>query len=350
MELITEYLPAISEYRDDGGFVHPGIGVSAGMLRTMQRHARAGDEPWRASFALLASHPRSSPEARMCYRPGEDDYTDIPFGDGGLRVAHDAQRDGDTAVKQALMYVVTGNPRHRAACMRILRAWYGVRSAALHRDQQIRWGIALYHLCFAAEIMRCTSGEDNGLLWSADDEARFRSFLSVVEFTVDGWWYFMNQHSYALKGYMAKAVFCGERGKYNVCVERATVHKAYESHEHGRSGSIKYQIPAITLDLETGATVSPPFIEVVEVGRDQAHAYGNIGSLSEIAMTSFIQGTRVDPLTGEASISPGAVGMFEFLSDRLLRGADYNARYNLGCPTQYYKTYFDAPTSWNRRH
>lgn len=349
-KMITNYIPTVTEYRDEAGFLHPGIGVSAKMLRTMQRHTRTGDEPWRSAFSLLSSHPRAGTDAGMSWKDGAAEYIDVPFGDGGLRVAHDAQCDGDTASKQAIMYVITGDSRHRANCMRIMRAWSRVRSAALHRDQQIRWGIALYKLCFTAEIMRCTSAEEPSLLWSDDDDGNFRRFLAAIEFTVDGWWYFMNQHSYALKGYMAKAVFCGEREKYDIAVERATVHRAYEPHNRGRSGSIKYQIAAITEDIETGERVDPPFIEVVETGRDQAHAYGNIGSLSEIAMTAHIQGTRVDPVTGESSGAPNAVGMFEFLSDRLLMGAEYIARYNLGYRTKYYKTYFDSLNSWNKRN
>ncbi len=347
---ITDFIPVITEYRDDAGFVHPGVGVSADMLRTMQRHARAHDEPWLPSMEKLSSHPRASADAGMSCKPESDEFIHIPFGDGGLAVAHCAQRDGDTASKQAIMYVITGDARYRENCMRILRAWMCARDAALHRDQQIRWGIALYHLCFAADIMRTTSSPDASLSWTPDDDERFRSFLNVVEFTVDGWWYFMNQHSYALKGWMAKTIFCGEREKYDIAVERATVHKAYEPHNRGRSGSIKYQIASITEDIETGEVVDPPFIEVTEVGRDQAHAYGNIGSLSEIAMTMYVQGTRVDPETGEASEDEGAVGAFEFLSDRLLAGADYIARFNLGYKTRYYRTYFDAPNSWNKRN
>ena len=347
--MITTYIPRIDEYRDEAGFIHPGIGVSAEQLRRMQRHARAKDEPWQSTFTLLSSHSRASLDAKIEYREGDPDYVTVPFGDGGLRVAHNAQRDGDTASKQAIMYVITGNVIHRERCMKILRLWSKIERAALHRDQQIRWGIALYRLCFAAEIMRCTSSPDADLVWCADDEKCFRRFLSAVEFTVNGWWYFMNQHSYGLKGYLAKAVFCGERDKYNVCVERASVHRAYEPHNMGRNGSIKYQCAEITEDAETGERVDPPFIEVVEAGRDQAHAYGNIGSLSEIAMTAYIQGTRIDPVTGEASDRDDAVGMFEFLDDRLLRGADYLAKYNLGYKTKYYKTYFNSPNLWNKR-
>ena len=347
--MITNYIPEIIESRDANGFVHPGIGVSAEQLRTMQKHARAGDEPWQSTFELLSSHPRAAVNAKIEYRDGDPDYITVPFADGGLRVAHNAQRDGDTASKQAIMYVITGDMHHRERCMKILRSWAQVEKAALHRDQQIRWGIALYRLCFAAEIMKYTTTENADLAWSIDDDNRFRSFLSAVEFTVDGWWYFMNQHSYALKGYMAKTIFCGEREKYNVCIERATVHRAYEPHNKGRNGSIKYQCAEITENVETGEKIDPPYIEVVEAGRDQAHAYGNIGSLSEIAMTAYIQGTRVDPVTGEASDADDAIGMFEFLDDRLLRGANYIARYNLGYKTKYYKTYFDTPNSWNKR-
>ncbi len=103
--MITDYIPKITEKCDRAGFIHPGIGVSAEQLRIMQRHARAGDEPWKSSFALLSSHPRASVDAKIEYREGDPDYVTVPFGDGGLQVAMKAQHDCDTASKQALMYI-----------------------------------------------------------------------------------------------------------------------------------------------------------------------------------------------------------------------------------------------------
>ena len=80
MTELTDFVPVITEYRDGAGFVHPGIGVSADMLRTMQRHARAYDEPWLSSMEKLASHPRASLDAGMSCKPENDEFIHIPFG------------------------------------------------------------------------------------------------------------------------------------------------------------------------------------------------------------------------------------------------------------------------------
>ncbi|MGN1097883.1 MAG: hypothetical protein ACI4SS_03185, partial [Clostridia bacterium] len=159
----------------------------------------------------------------------------------------------------------------------------------------------------------------------------------------------MNQHSYAVRGYISKAIFCDERDIYDLCVERTCVNSAYEPNNRGRNGSIKYQIAEITENIATGEKIEP-HIQVVEMGRDQPHAYGNIGALSDIAMTTLIQGTKVDPENGTVSTEEDAVNLFNFLDDRLLKGANYIARYNLGYETTYYPCYFGNFNSWNRYH
>lgn len=68
----------------------------------------------------------------------------------------------------------------------------------------------------------------------------------------------------------------------------------------------------------------------MEMGRDQGHAYGNLGGLSELVASIYAQGTLVDPEDGTISTAENAVNPFEFQDDRLLAGASYLAKYHLG--------------------
>jgi hypothetical protein len=38
----------------DAGFVHPGVGLSAEVLRTAQEMVRSGQEPWTSYFEAIA--------------------------------------------------------------------------------------------------------------------------------------------------------------------------------------------------------------------------------------------------------------------------------------------------------
>jgi hypothetical protein len=69
--------------------------------------------------------------------------------------------------------------------------------------------------------------------------------------------------------------------------------------------------------------------------RDQAHAWINVAALSTCVQTIENQGTRVDPVTGVASISDNAIDPFDFLDNRLLAGTDYITRFTMGEPVTW---------------
>jgi hypothetical protein len=101
----------------------------------------------------------------------------------------------------------------------------------------------------------------------------------------------------------------------------------------------------------------PPNIQVVEMARDQSHPYVGLGALAQAAMTSTLQGTRVDPVLGTISTAPNSVNMFGFLNHRLLFGANYLTKYNLGFAVDFVPTYINqtatgqiasAPTTGDR--
>ena len=75
----------------------------------------------------------------------------------------------------------------------------------------------------------------------------------------------MNQHSYAIMGYLASTILGDEVEDYKQAVEWTTVNAT--SPNQGRNGSIKQQIRMVTRNDKTGEAVEPN-LQLVEMGRD----------------------------------------------------------------------------------
>ena len=85
-------------------------------------------------------------------------------------------------------------------------------------------------------------------------------------------------------------------------VEWTTVNASAEN--QGRNGSIKQQIRLVTGDNDKTGQPVEPNLQLVEMGRDQPHAEGNIDNLLMMAKTIDFQQTRVDPVSGTVTGSP----------------------------------------------
>lgn len=113
--------------------------------------------------------------------------------------------------------------------------------------------------------------------------------------------FFMNQHQFVIMGMIGRAIFNNDLQLYAEAVEAATVNSTGD--QGGRNGSIKHQMRMMTENEITGAPLDPSdyHVQLVEMGRDVGHSYGNVGGLSTLAQTIFAQGTKVDPVDGTMS-------------------------------------------------
>ena len=154
----------------------------------------------------------------------------------------------------------------------------------------------------------------------------------------------MNQHSYGVMGFLAATILADDVDGYKCAVEWTTVNASAEN--QGRNGSIKQQIRLVTRNDKTGQPVEPN-LQLVEMGRDQPHANGNLDNLLMMAKTIDFQRTRVDPVNGTvtessttqlSSLKPG-VSPIHFLDDRLLKGLLLSIKYNLGYGLRWVPTY-----------
>ncbi len=342
---VSDKVKILPETRN--GFVHPGLGVSQKDLENARKQVLAGREPWLSywkEFAAWASGKSIALQNESLSHPGEPD-TDA--WDGRLtqsKLGH----DGGLAYAQALMYFFTGDEAYRRNALRIMKVWSKMNPSKYraYADSQIHTGPPLHGFLQAAEIIRHTSTENPDLEWKPEyTEALERNLIrpAITTFmNANGW--FMNQHNYAILGSISGFIFLDDRKGYDQRVEWFTVNK--DAPDPSRSGSIKHLARLVTQDWTTGKAVKPR-VQLVEMGRDQAHSAGDLFLFSYIANMFGIQGTRVDPVRGTPSQAPNAVPVMEFLDHRILKAADYYCRYMLGydtpwTPTPPYRTLAEA--------
>ncbi len=327
---LTDYIPSVTEETDTNtGFIHPGILITKDDIVRMQTKIREGAEPWATSFEKLSTADISSPTVRIYAYDSNADTTSLK-SEARLK---NMRMDSRSVVNQALMYVITGDDVYRKNTMTILRMWSKLRDVytTLGSDR-IDHGEIGFKMAFAAELMKYTSTENPDLVWTEYDNEQFCLMLETIQPKHDSWWYWMNQHGICNMATMANAIFQNDMELYKLAVQRTTTNPENGGsidYTQGSGGAITQVFRIVDFDSWNGDSIEPTFVHA-EMGRDQGHAYGCLGSLSLCAKMSHTQNTKVDPVTGEYSEKESAVNMFQFADERLLQAASYIGKYNLG--------------------
>ncbi|MGN6507792.1 MAG: hypothetical protein ACTHM6_19705, partial [Tepidisphaeraceae bacterium] len=321
------------------GFVHPGISCDAETLSVMRDKVLAGVSPWVDYFEGL----RRTPYAQLDRKPR---FVEQITNDGGIYAfANDAQ----TAWTQTILYVVTGDEAYRKRPLEIIR-WYASRTDKSFfphgfADSHIKIGKYVYTLCSAVDILRTIPPKDKSLAVTQDmvDGLLANCIAPIRKNSIERNDYFMNQHSYAIMGFLAATILGDNVADYQRAVEWTTVNAS--SPNQGRNGSIKEQIRLVTRNDKTGQSVEPN-LQLVEMGRDQPHANGNLDNLLMMSKTIDFQGTRIDPAQGTVTKASSGVSPIHFLDDRLLHGLLLSVKYNLGYGLRWVPTYSEtSPTN-----
>lgn len=331
------YQPTIQEEMDASGFKHPGIGLTKDILENMRTQVLAQKEPWYSYYSQMAQSQTASQTVTSSNqsstdptKPGSLDFNSQSFNSKFIA-------DSLKAYTQAIMYYVTGEEVYRANAMRIIRIWSQMDPTKYKyfTDAHIHTGIPLNRMVTAAEILRYTSSITEELKWTDKDTTDFTANLinPVINTFQHNNGYFMNQHTYPLLGAMSGYIFTGNRDRYNEGVEWFTVNES--AVDQGQNGSIKQLFRLVDTDMLTGETIDPPRVQHVEMGRDQAHGAGDLTNAEILCRLLEAQGTRVDPVEGTVSTAENAVNAYEFLDNRILKAADYFARFMLGHDTPW---------------
>ncbi|HEY8961356.1 MAG TPA: discoidin domain-containing protein [Luteolibacter sp.] len=322
------------------GFTHPGIGLNRKILEDARAQVLAKREPWHSGFIRLASSPRSSKNVTSRNQSKDDptrpemDAFDNGGVEGRLKI------DSDTALRQILMYWFTGDEAYRANALRIVRLWAKMDPSKFkaYNEVYIHCSFAFKDMILVAELLRGMETSNPELAWTEQDTIAFSNNFVIPGvtnfFNHNGW--FMNQNGFAYAPAIAGAIFRSDPEDFAKRVERFTVNK--DGPNKGSSFSIQDLARLVDTNALTGEKAAIPQVQITEMGRDQAHAGDDMTIFTTIARILNSQDTKVDPVNGIPSKASDAVGVYEFLGDRILAAADHFSRFMLGYDTPWIPT------------
>lgn len=326
--------PTLIRVTSAEGFVHPGIAVSASSLERARTQVKAGVEPWASYYAAMSVTPYAS---RTFSSKNLGSVVDRPansaFNSQGIQAAF--IDDAFRAYTQAIQYFITGDPIYRENGLKLIRIWSHLDPAryAYYPDAHIHSGPPLMRMLAAAEILRYSSvnpGTDGyDLRWNDSDTAELSGNL-IVPLT-QAFLYrnrnFMNQHSYSLIGAIAGYVFTDNLPRYREAVEWFSVNAS--NPDDDTNGALSKVMPVIAKD-DPRNPYGRSFVQLQEMGRDQAHAWDDVTMLAQLARVIDVQETRLDPQQGTVSTRRNAVSPYAFGEYRLLRGSEQFYQFMMG--------------------
>src|SRR5205823_12618333 len=138
-------------------------------------------------------------------------------------------QDAHLAWAHTILYLVTGNEEYRKTPVEIIR-WYRSHTdesffPKYFSDSHIKIGKYVYTLCSAVDILRATTPKDEKLAVTQEmvDTLQKNCIYPIRKNCIEQNGYFMNQHSYAIMGYLASTILGDEVEDYKQAVEWTTV-------------------------------------------------------------------------------------------------------------------------------
>jgi hypothetical protein len=298
--------------RKTGAFIHPGLLSTEEDFRRMKAMVAAGQEPWKAGWEKLIHNKHNSLNWQpqpvvVIYRGKARDQTEP---ENYAKLFNDA----GAAYACALRWRISDDPAYGRKAVEILNAWGSTLTRVTgNSDACLAAGIYGYELANAAEIMRSFDG------WDRKDFARFQEMMLRVFYPmnldflkrhngtrIDHYW--CNWDACNMCSMLAIGVLCDKRPIYEDAVSYFK--------RGGGNGAIEHAVYFIHPD---------GLGQWQESGRDQGHTMMGVGLLATFCQMAWNQG---DDLYG-------------YDNNRLLAGAEYVAKYNLGEDVPF-KTYTDS--------
>jgi Alginate lyase len=268
-------------------FVHPGILHTAADLDRMRAAVHQKRSPIAAGFEKLRSSPFSQP-----------DYVPHPFGreigrNPSVNVP-DFDNDANAAYQCSLMAAITGDKRYSALALAIVMGWSESLQTVSGADAVLMAALGPFKFANAAEILRAIGAIDSGGAAQCAAMLRRAILPTIMDFApfANGNW-----DAAAIKTMLAIAVFCDDRSLF----ERALL---YYLHGEG-DGRLTHYI------YDNG--------QCQESGRDQQHTQLGIAHMGDACEIAWHQG----------------LDLYGAEDNRLLRGFEYTATYNLGGDVEF---------------
>lgn len=277
------------------GFVHPGVAHSQQSIDFVKAKIEAGEQPWARAWNELKQSSRAS----LRYQPKP--FATVkrgPYNDPDIG-SSEFSDDSKAAYVHALCWVLSGEKAHAEKAAQILDAWSGKLEMIGEHDARLLVGMHGHNYVIAAELLKHSEAG-----WPAAKQAQFAGMLRKI-------WYPLIEDFYpSANGNWDAAMLQVMIGMGVFLDDQAMFERAKNYYLEGKgNGAIGNYFKA------SG--------QCQESGRDQAHTQMGLGFLANTAETAWIQG----------------VDLYGALDNRLLKGFEYTAKYNLGFDDVPYEPY-----------
>ena len=267
-------------------FVHPGALHTEADFRRMKAMIVQGTGPWKSGYDKLKGEWQSQADWHL-----RGPFASVVRDPRASRHIAELEADANAAYQNALMWCLSGDEAHAKKAIQILNAWAGTLREISGHDKELGASLCGFKLVNAAELMRHTYPG-----WPAQDIRQFEQMLRSVFYPVikdfatfaNGNW-----DTGCIKTMMAMGVFLDDRAMFDRAVD-------YYHHGAGNGCLTNYIINVAG--------------QCQESGRDQQHAQLGLGHLADACEIGWHQG----------------LDLYGAEDNRLLRGFEYTAQYNLG--------------------
>lgn len=286
-------------------FVHPGLLSTQADFERAKREVASGTAPWVDDWRLLQSNSHDS--LKYMPRPEAVVIRGTSAGRHDENYAH-LFNDVAAAYADGLDWKVSGDTAKADKAVQILNAWSSVLAQITGTsDKYLASGIYGYEMANAGEILRTYPG------WQAKDFKKFQEMMLRVFYPMNRD-FLAGHNNAAIDHYWANWDLANDASMLaiGVLADRRDIYRqavAYYLHGAG-NGSLEHLVWKLYED-GTG--------QWQEAGRDQGHSLLGVGLAGAICEMAWNQG---DDLFGADD-------------NRLLKGAEYVAKYNLGHDVSY---------------
>ncbi len=282
-------------------FVHPGMLHSREDLDYVKMQIASGQEPWKTAWQQLQNADIAQLEWRPQAISHVADGSYARPSNGGFELS----ADGDAAYTMALQWYMTGDRAYARKAIEIINAWSYRLDSVTHSNARLVVGVAGVKFLNAAEIIKHTYKG-----WSAKDQEAFRRMVLGIWYPLIKDW--TPRHNGNWDAALAQTMMC-----MGIFYDRADIFE--RAYNHILSGDTNGAIDNYL--MENG--------QCQESGRDQGHTQMGLGLLAVCCEIARNQ-------------SRDLYGAYD---NRLLRGFEYTARYNLGEDVPYvrYVAWYGTP-------
>lgn len=289
----------------DRAFVHPGLLSTQSDFDRMKVEVQQKVSPWIEDWHLLQGNPHAS----LAWKPNPDAVVirGAASGQHNENYSH-LFNDIAAAYSDGLDWKISGDTAKADKGVQILNAWSSTLTEVTGTsDKYLASGIYGYEIANAGEILRTYPG------WSAKDFQRFQEMMLRVFYPMNRD-FLVGHNRAAIDHYWANWDLANDASMLaiGILTDRHDIYRqavAYYLTGAG-NGSLKHLVWKL-YDDGLG--------QWQESGRDQGHSLLGVGLAGAICQMAWNQGED----------------LFGADDNRLLKGAEYVAKYNLGEDVPY---------------